>query len=105
MPDKLDIGENSRGEKLEVSDAKLKQDTENAGWWLSRAENMFSGERSLDGFIPLDTLIASVPHAAPQQAKKEPELGNRLRWLDGWLKMQAGGLGDARCQPRWDGQR
>ena len=88
-----------------MSDAKLKQDTENAGWWLSRAENMFSGERSLDGFIPLDTLIASVPHAAPQQAKKEPELGNRLRWLDGWLKMQAGGLGDARCQPRWDGQR
>ena len=57
-------------------------------------EHIF-GERSLDGFIPLDTLIASVPHAAPQQAKKEPELGNRLRWLDGWLKMQAGGLEDA----------
>lgn len=30
--------------------------------------------------------IASVPHAAPRQAKKKPKLGNRLRWLDGWLK-------------------
>lgn len=60
MPDRLDIGENSPGEKLKVRDAKLKLDTENAGWWLSCAENIFSGERSLDGFIPLDALIASV---------------------------------------------
>ena len=95
MPDKLDIGENSRGEKLKVSDAKLKLDTENAGWWLSCTENIFSGERSLDGFIPLDTLIASVPHAAPQQAKKEPELGNRLRWLDGLAENAS----------RWTGRR
>ncbi len=48
--------------------------------------------------------IASVPHAAPQQAKKKPKLGNRLRWLDGWLKCkqvdwETRREKDCRCQP------
>ena len=45
------MGTNSCGEKLKVSDAELKQDTENAGWWLSCTENIFSGEgRSMASF-------------------------------------------------------
>jgi hypothetical protein len=69
--DDLGIAKNAREEKLRARDAKIKQDAENVKMARLYREHVL-GEKPVEGFIPLDTLIAPAPKAAPA-AKKEVE--------------------------------
>ncbi len=73
--DKLGIAKNSREEKIKARDAKIKQDAENAKMARLYREHVL-GEKPKEGFIPLDTLIAPAPKAAPQAPSEEPVMGD-----------------------------
>jgi hypothetical protein len=73
--DKLGIAKNSREEKLRARDTKIKADAENAKMARLYREHVL-GEKPKEGFIPLDTLIAPAPKAAPKAASEEPVMGD-----------------------------
>ncbi len=62
--DDLGIAKNAREEKLRARDAKIKQDAENAKMARLYREHVL-GEKPVEGFIPLDTLIAPATKAKP----------------------------------------
>jgi tetraether lipid synthase len=72
--DKLGIAKNSREEKLKARDAKIKADAENAKMSRLYREHVL-GEKPMEGFIPLDTLISPAPKAAPAKSE-EPVMGD-----------------------------
>ena len=73
--DDLGIAKNSREEKLRARDTKIKADAENAKMARLYREHVL-GEKPKEGFIPLDTLIAPAPKAAPKAASDEPVMGD-----------------------------
>jgi len=75
--DDLGIAKNAREEKLRARDAKIKQDGENAKMARLYREHIL-GEKPQEGFIPLDTLIAPAPKAAPKAVEEagEPVMGD-----------------------------
>jgi uncharacterized radical SAM superfamily Fe-S cluster-containing enzyme len=72
--DKLGIAKNSREEKLKARDAKIKADAESAKMARLYREHVL-GEKPMEGFIPLDTLISPAPKAAPAKSE-EPVMGD-----------------------------
>jgi hypothetical protein len=72
--DKLGIAKNSREEKVRARDAKIKADAESAKMARLYREHVL-GEKPMEGFIPLDTLISPAPKAAPAKSE-EPVMGD-----------------------------
>src|ERR1700678_1143812 len=72
--EKSGIAKNAREEKLKARDNKIKADAENAKMARLYREHVL-GEKPREGFIPLDTLIAPAPKAAPQ-TREEPVMGD-----------------------------
>jgi 7,8-dihydro-6-hydroxymethylpterin dimethyltransferase len=72
--EKLGIAKNAREEKLQARDKKIKADAENAKMARLYREHVL-GEKPVEGFIPLDSLIAPAPKPAPA-ASEEPVMGD-----------------------------
>src|ERR1700677_2337316 len=72
--EKSGIAKNAREEKLKARDNKIKADAENAKMARLYREHVL-GEKPREGFIPLDTLIAPAPKAAPATSE-EPVMGD-----------------------------
>jgi 7,8-dihydro-6-hydroxymethylpterin dimethyltransferase len=73
--DKLGIAKNSREEKIKARDEKIKSDAESAKMARLYREHVL-GEKPKEGFIPLDSLIAPAPKAAPKAPSEEPVMGD-----------------------------
>ncbi len=74
--DDLGIAKNAGEERLRARDAKIKSDAENAKMARLYREHVL-GEKPIEGFIPLDTLIAPAPKApAKKEAEAEPVMGD-----------------------------
>src|ERR1700744_249707 len=72
--DKLGIAKNARKEKVKAGENKIKAHEENAKMARLYREHVL-GEKPQEGFIPLDSLIAPAPKAAPATSE-EPVMGD-----------------------------
>src|SRR6202012_3193284 len=72
--EKSGIAKNAREEKLRAREAKMKHDAEKAKMAKLSREHVL-GEKPQEGFIPLDSLIAPAPKAAPATSE-EPVMGD-----------------------------
>src|ERR1700753_4225477 len=72
--DELGIAKTAREEKLRKRNAKIKTDAESAKMARLYREHVL-GEKPMEGFIPLDTLISPAPKAAPAKSE-EPVMGD-----------------------------
>jgi hypothetical protein len=75
--DKLGIAKNARQEKMRKRDEALKEKLENERMMRLYREHIL-GEKKVEGFVPLDGLLGSIPSKPAQpveQVEKQEEVG------------------------------
>jgi hypothetical protein len=72
--DKLGIAKNARQEKMRKRDEALKEKLENERMARLYREHIL-GEKKVEGFVPLDGLLGSIPSKPAPQVEKQEEVG------------------------------